>query len=39
VTIQNPTPSTALPASGAIDLTFTMGGTKYTILNAITVNP
>lgn len=39
VTIQNPTPSTALPASGAVDLTFTMGGTKYTILNAITVNP
>lgn len=39
VTIENPGAPTALTAGGTIDLTVTMGGTKYTILNAITVNP
>jgi hypothetical protein len=32
-------PLATLPAGGKIDVKFTMGGTTYTILDAITVNP
>lgn len=39
VTVTNPNAPTALTAGGTIDLTFTMGSNKFTILNAITVNP
>lgn len=39
VTIVNPAAPTALTAGGTVDVSFTMGGTKFTILNAITVNP
>ena len=32
-------PPTALASGGAADITFDMGGNKYTLLNAVTINP
>lgn len=39
VTVTNPSAPVALTTGGSVDLTFTMGGNKFTVLNAITVNP